>query len=100
MKISELCFLVGIDDILHEKVRNTSFSQQKFIEIIRAVVQLPYLIMVDDIDLYFDEVNYAKAIEVLRFAISSGSSVLLSSKKKLPNVDRTLKIQTSAVVEL
>ncbi len=100
MKISELCFLVGIDDILHEKVRNISFSQQKFVEIIRSVVQLPYLVMVDDIDMYFDEVNYAKAIEVLKFAVSSGSSVLLSSKKKLPYVDRTIKIQTSTVVEL
>ena len=100
MKISELCLLAGIDNILQDKVRNISFSQQKFIEIIRAVVQLPYLIMIDDLDVYFDDENYKKALEVLNFAISSGSSVIVSSKQKLDQMDRVLKIETSTVREL
>ena len=100
MKISELCIIAGIEDKLKTKVRAVSFSEQKLIEIIRAVAQLPYIVLIDDIDSYFDEVNLAKALEICAFATNSGSSVFVSSKGKIEGVDSVRKIQNSCVVKL
>lgn len=100
LKVSELCIVAGIDNILQEKVRNISYSEQKFIELIRAVAQLPYIVLVDDFDSYFDEVNISKALEILDFASSSGSSVILSSKNKIQGCNRSMKLQNGALVEI
>lgn len=100
MKISELCIIAEIDEKLKMKVRTLSFSEQKFVEIIRAVAQLPYIVLIDDIDNFFDEINFAKALEIINFAIISGSSVFISSKKRLLGVDNIRKIQDCNVVKL
>jgi len=100
LKITELCMFAEIDRLLQQKAGKVSYSEQKFIEIIRAVAQLPSIVLIDDIDRFIDPINLAKALKICAFATNSGSSVILSSQNKLENVDRTLKIQGGTVVEL
>ena len=100
MKISELCIIAGIDEKLKMKIRTLSFSEQKFVELIRAVAQLPYIVLIDDIDNFFDETNFTTALEIIDFAINSGSSVLVSSKKRIVSIENVHKIQDCNVVKL
>jgi ABC-type nitrate/sulfonate/bicarbonate transport system ATPase subunit len=49
-KITDLCSLAGLGEKIGTKVNKLPFSSQKFVELIRAVIQLPYLILIDDME--------------------------------------------------
>ncbi|MFO7896931.1 MAG: ATP-binding cassette domain-containing protein [Candidatus Cloacimonadales bacterium] len=100
LKITELCMFAGIDRQLQQKAGMVSYSEQKFIEIIRAVAQLPSIVLIDDMDRFFDPVNLANALKICDFVTNSGSSLIISSQNKIENCDKVLKIQAGTVVEL
>jgi ABC-type ATPase involved in cell division len=87
IRIFEMLKVVELSPRIGAKVKNLSFSACKFIELIRAVVQRPYLILIDDLDNFFDENRFQKAIELCHFAISSGTSIIATSRSKLDNFD-------------
>ena len=99
-KIMELCMTSQLGDKIGNKVRNLSFSSKKFIELIRAVIQLPQIILIDDLDNYFDDKNLVIALEICNFAINSGASLITTSNRKLDNFDTHYRIQDSKVVKL
>lgn len=99
-KILELCMTSQLGDKIGNKVRNLSFSSKKFIELIRAVIQLPQIILIDDLDNYFDDKNLVIALEICNFAINSGASLIATSNRKLDNFDTHYRIQDSKVVKL
>ncbi len=96
-KIIELCFVAGLHKKIQSKVKDLSYSSQKFIELIRAVIQLPSIILIDDVDHFFDGKNLLKAFDVCEFAINSGSSIVATSKTKLENFDMYYRIQDRKV---
>ncbi|MBT3756262.1 MAG: ATP-binding cassette domain-containing protein [Candidatus Cloacimonetes bacterium] len=99
-KIMELCVLAKLGDKIGLKVKTLSSSSKKFIELIRAVIQLPQIILVDDLENYFDDKNMITALEICNFALNSGTSVIATSKKKLDNFDVNYRIQDSKMVKL
>ena len=99
-KIMELCVLAKLADKIGLKVKTLSSSSKKFIELIRAVIQLPQIILVDDLENYFDDKNMITALEICNFALNSGTSVIATSKKKLDNFDVNYRIQDSKMVKL
>ena len=99
-KIMELCMTSQLGDKIGNKVRNLSFSSKKFIELIRAVIKLPQIILIDDLDNYFDDKNLVIALEICNFAINSGASLITTSNRKLDNFDTHYRIQDSKVVKL
>jgi len=70
------------------------------LELIRATVQLPYLILVDDMDNYFDAVKLKTATEILSYATKNGSSVLVTSKQKLEDFNAYYRIQNKKLVSI
>ena len=99
-KITDLCITAGINNKIGIKVNKLSFSSQKFIELIRAVIQLPYLILIDDMDNFFDDKNLLRALEICEYALNSGSSLFATSKNKIEHFDITCRVQEKRVVIL
>ena len=99
-KITDLCAINGLSEKIGTKVNKLSFSSQKFVELIRAVIQLPYLILIDDMDNFFDGKNLLKALEICEYALNSGSSLLATSKNKMEHFDITCRVQDKRVVIL
>ena len=99
-KIMELCIISQLGDKIGSKVKALSFSSKKFIELIRAVIQLPQIILIDDLENYFDDKNLIKALEICNFALNSGTSLIATSKRKLDNFDTHYRIQNNKVVKL
>ncbi len=83
-KLAELCTVAGIADKLKWKAGYLSYSAAKFVELIRAVVQLPYMILIDDIDHDFDEANLKRALAICAHAAGAGGTVLATSTRLLP----------------
>ncbi|MCK4312642.1 MAG: ATP-binding cassette domain-containing protein [Candidatus Cloacimonetes bacterium] len=99
-KIMDLCMDADLNDKIGERVKNLSFSSQKFVELIRAVIQLPYLILIDDIDNFFDEKSLLKALNICDFALNSGATLIATSKYKLAHFELVYKVQDKRVVKL
>ncbi len=99
-KILELCMTSQLGDKIGNKVKTLSSSSKKFIELIRAVIQLPQIILVDDFENYFDDKNMITALEICNFALNSGASLIATSKRKLDNFDTHYRIQDNKVVKL
>ena len=99
-KIMELCMLSQLGDKIGNKVKTLSSSSKKFIELIRAVIQLPQIILIDDLENYFDDKNMIIALEICNFALNSGASLITTSKRKLDNFDTYYRIQDNKVVKL
>ncbi len=99
-KITDLCAITGLNEKIRTKINCLPFSSQKFVELIRAVIQLPYLILIDDMDNFFDGKNLLKALEICEYALNSGSSLLATSKNKMEHFDVTCRVQDKRVVIL
>lgn len=99
-KILDLCKIAGLQENLSTKLSNLSSSTQKMVELIRAVIQLPLLLLLDDFDNYFDARKADLALEICNYAVNGGSSVLATSKKPLAGFDQTFRIQNKRVVSL
>ncbi len=99
-KITDLCLTAGLNEKIGTKVNKLPFSSQKFVELIRAVIQLPYLILIDDMDNFFDDKNLLKALGICEYALNSGSSLFATSKNKMEHFDITCRVQDKRVVIL
>ncbi|MCD4829567.1 MAG: ATP-binding cassette domain-containing protein [Candidatus Cloacimonetes bacterium] len=86
-RLVELSAIASIADLLKRKAEYLSYSAGKFVELIRAVVQLPHIILIDDIDHYFDDENLAKAMAICAHAAGAGSIVLATASRPLPGFD-------------
>ncbi|HHE38501.1 MAG TPA: ATP-binding cassette domain-containing protein [Candidatus Cloacimonetes bacterium] len=99
-KIIELCNIAGLGEIYNSNADNLSYSSQKLVELIRAVIQQPYLILIDDIDNYFDDIKMVRVNEIVKFALDNGTSIICTSKKKLDDFDISCRIQNGKMVQL
>jgi len=99
-KITQLCEIAGLDKQLNVPISEISSSKLRLLELIRATVQLPYLILVDDMDNYFDAVKLKTATEILSYATKNGSSVLVTSKQKLEDFNAYYRIQNKKLVSI
>lgn len=99
-KILEFCAIAQLGDKMGTKVKLLSSSSRKFIELIRAVIQLPQLILIDDLENFFDDKNLLVASDICNYALNSGTTLIATSKYKLDNFDVHYRIQNSKVVKL
>ena len=91
--IKTLAEKVELDKYMSKKVAFLSFSNKKLVELIRATAIMPLLILIDDLDKYFDDINLIKAISILTFASNNGSIILASSGRKIFGFDKSFIIK-------
>jgi ABC-type molybdenum transport system ATPase subunit/photorepair protein PhrA len=75
-----------------------SYSEQKFVELVRAAVQIPNIILLDDMDAYFDEVNYNKALQILQNCLDNNSIIIATSRTLLENFNHTMRLQNKELM--
>ncbi len=100
IKIFEILKSVNLDSKFGIKIEKLSFSEVKMLELIRAVIQFPHLILIDDLDIYFDEKTYLKAMDIIQYAVSSGSTVIATAKRKLDFFDQYYREQDRKIVKI
>ena len=100
LKLTQFCEKAGIDKMLVHKAKHVSSSTLKLIEIIRAVIQLPYIIIIDDVDVFFDNNKFVKALEILDHASDNGSCVMASARDRIEGFDFYYRIQNGKLVKL
>lgn len=100
IKIFELLKIVELSPKIGLKQNQLSFSETKTLELIRAVMQLPHLILIDDLDMYFDDKNYLKVMDILQYAIGNGTTVIATAKRKLEYFDEYYREQDKKIVKL
>jgi ABC-type transport system involved in cytochrome c biogenesis ATPase subunit len=97
-KITENAHLAGLTAKIDEKAGSLSYSEQKFIEIVRAAVQIPNIILLDDFDAYFDEVNFSKAMHILENCLQNNSILIATSRNLLENFNHNMRIQNKELM--
>ncbi len=84
---------VELENLLHTKTGLLCYSHKKLVELIRATAINPLLILIDDLDKYFDSVNLIKAIGILSFATQEGATIVASSGHKLFGFEKNFIIK-------
>lgn len=87
-------------DLLKEPVYTLSRSQQKSFELVRAVVQLPHYLLIDDYDTFFDNSTLNELSSVFEYAASAGTTVLVTSRKQVSSVLIGYKIEEGKLEKL
>lgn len=99
-KLMDYSEIAGLSNKIDSKVSEISSSEKKKIEIIRAAVQMPYILLIDDYDTYFDNKEQSRLKEIFDHSIKGGTVVAVSTKNRLENFDYSLKIQNGILVKL
>ena len=99
-KLEKFCEIAGINDKLRSKAKYMSSSTLKMVELIRAAIQLPYIILIDDLDMYFDDKKFNQIAEIIEYATNNGSCILATAKKPLDHFKLTFRIQKGVLVKL
>jgi hypothetical protein len=77
-----------------------SSSTLKMVELIRAAIQLPYIILIDDLDMYFDDIKLNQMMGIFEYATNNGSCILATTKQRLDNFELNFRIQKGILVKL
>lgn len=75
-----------------------SFTELKIVELIRAVILLPEVILIDDFDLSFPQVKLDKILEILTLIQKNGTIIIASGKTDNRSFQRTFSIANKQVV--
>ncbi len=98
-RVKQLSEMVGLADRLDSPVCRLGYSEKIIIEMIRAVVQLPFAILIDDIDIYFDTERYQSVMKMLRIACDGGTAILATAKSRLDGFGRYYHIEQGILRE-
>jgi ABC-type transport system involved in cytochrome c biogenesis ATPase subunit len=99
-KLEELCALAQLPAPRSTRANTLSLSQLKMVELIRAVIQLPTLLLIDDVDTFFDEKQALVFHQIIDFSLRSGGSILATAKQRIDGFWRYYRIQNHQVVQL
>ena len=99
-KLEKMLKSLSLEEKVDTKVNILSSSEKKMVEIVRSVLQLPYLILIDDMDKYFDREQLVKVVDIFRFALSSGTSIIVSSKERFPFFDKNYRINKGKIFQI
>ncbi len=99
-KVKEFCEMAKIPQPRATRIAGLSLSQVKLVELIRAVIQLPAVLLIDDIDTFFDEKTMLIVHQILDFSLRSGTSILATAKSHIDGFWRYYRIQRGIVVQL
>jgi len=99
-KLTELGEIANLNDKISSKSKTLSYSEKKFVELIRAVIQLPKLILIDDMDNFFDDIHLGKAHKIIEYAKNSGTCVIVTSKNRLDGYDKNYRLYGMKMVKI
>lgn len=90
--IREYSSLAGLESYLEIMVKNLTKDKQRLVELSIACGFYPEVLIIDDFDKSFRDLNLIEAGKLLSKFKSEGGTVLLTSKLKIPEVDSSFEI--------
>jgi ABC-type lipoprotein export system ATPase subunit len=99
-KIIDYLQLLNIEDKQYVTAQCLSVSEKKLIELIRAVILLPKVLLIDDFDLSFHLPQQPKVFELLKLMQENGTVIIASGKKKNDAIHYCCTIEDNQVVEV
>lgn len=98
-RIQQLAELAGIQDWLDNTADELCYSSIKLVELVRSVIQYPYVILLDDPDCWFDDRTLERALRVCDYALKAGTTLLAAGKKTVPHFDFYYQIQNHKLIQ-
>jgi iron complex transport system ATP-binding protein len=82
-KLLHFLKFAGLEPLVDRKISACSFSQMKMIEMVRAMLIEPYLLLIDDLDKFFDFEHYQIALKMIEHLNVSGCSVFATAVQQI-----------------
>ena len=98
--ISEYSLLAELENDLERTITELPYYKQKLVELAIACGINPILLIIDDFDKCFTNLNLIQAGKMLSTFKNHGGSVLLTSNLKIPDMDSIYIINDGSVVKL
>ncbi len=98
LEIKSIAEKIELSSYLDESVERICFSNKKLVEIVRAIAISPSLLLIDDLNKYFDDISFIKGVGLLQFAATRGSIVLCSSSEVLVGFENSFVIQDGILI--
>ena len=84
-RLLDMASTIGIVDNLREKMEYTSRSERMLMFLMRATLLSPNILMIDDIDDYFDPETFKKVYYIITMCIKSGMIIITTGKSVVAN---------------
>ena len=85
-RLIEMATILNALDNLNEKMEFSSQSQKAVMYLLRAALISPSLLMIDDLDNYFDQESSANVLHFIKYCLKSGIIFIATGKSKIENV--------------
>jgi len=85
-RLLEMASIVDIIDLLNVKMVYCSRSERVLMYLVRAALVNPYILLIDDLDTFFDAEKLKNVQQLLSYFLSSGMSIIATGKTVLENV--------------
>ena len=90
----------GLDKCLDHKVKTLSRSEIKILELIRAIIQQPHFLLIDDFDTYFDNTSLKNLTKVFDHAAKAGTAIVITTRKKFEGITSSYAINSGEIYKL
>jgi ABC-type iron transport system FetAB ATPase subunit len=97
-RLIHLLKFAKLEAIVEKKITACSFAQMKMIEIVRAMLIEPYLLLIDDIDKFFDIDHFETALNMIEHLNASGCSVFATAVQQIPGFPTCYMIQDRELI--
>ena len=98
-RLLEMAAIVDIIDFLNVKMQICSRSEKMLMYLVRAALVNPYVLLIDDLDTFFDNNMYSSVHELFAYFQKSGMIIIGTGKGVLDNVI-TYTIKHAEVVRI
>jgi len=100
-RLLEMVNILGCIDLLNIKMIDTSRSQKVFMYLLRSALISPSLLLIDDIDTFFDKETLANVQKFITYCTKSGIIVIVTTKDTpLTSSNQTYSIRSGELVKL
>jgi len=90
----------GLDKCLDRKMKTLSRSEIKILELIRAIIQQPHFLLIDDFDTYFDNFSLENLTKTFDHAAKAGTAIVITTRKKFEGITNSFTINSGEIDKL
>ncbi|MCF7920731.1 MAG: ATP-binding cassette domain-containing protein [Candidatus Cloacimonetes bacterium] len=90
----------GLSSSINHPIHTLSRSEKKSLQLIRAVVQLPHYLLIDDYDTYFDNSSLNNLSAVFEYAAKAGTTLVITTKQQISNLTHNYIISSGVLHKL
>ncbi len=98
-KLAEFLIKTDLKKSLDQKAGTLSRSETKSLELIRAIIQQPHFLLLDDFDTCFDNTSLNNLTDAFDYAAKAGTAVVITTRKKFEGITNSYTISAGEVIK-